>query len=338
MKYHRIYVSSPWEISLEEDEFTAKIETPHEVIVQNMFSHLSAGTEMACVSGIEDWFTIPDVPGYTAVGKVLEKGEAVEHVDVGDTVFTYGPHAGLFKIDVTDRWHGVCVRVPDDLDPAMASFTHMGVIAMTALRKSDIELGDFVAVTGMGAIGNLAAQFAQFQGGRVIGIDINQARLDIAEQSGIGVTVNSKNDDLAGLLHMITAGEMVSTWIDATGLSAVINESMNHISAGGEMILLGSPRASYETDLTPLLRKVHLLDGITLKGALEFLLPTHQDEFVKHSIERNAALIMELMRQDVLQVKPLMSHVMDPADASAAYHGLRDDPDEFIGVVFDWTR
>ncbi len=337
MKYRKVFVTAPWEIVLREDNFTQGIEGPHDVIIQNMYSHLSAGTEMACVSGIEDWFNIPDVPGYTAVGKVLKKGAEVKHVEAGDVVFTYGPHAGIFRIDVTDRWHGVCVKVPDGLDPAIAAFTHMGVIAMTALRKSDIELGDFVAVSGMGAIGNLAAQFAQFQGARVIGIDINQSRLDMAEKSGVGVTIHSAKEDIGEMLRLITGGEMISTWIDATGQSAVVNESMHHIASNGEMILLGSPRAAYETNLTPFLQKIHLLDGITVKGALEFLLPTHRNEFTKHSIEKNASLIMELMRQEVLQIAPIFSHRMDPADASTAYHGLKNDPDNYIGVVFDWT-
>jgi len=337
MNTRKIYVSAPWTIELREEPFTETIQDPYEVIVETMYSHLSAGTEMACVSGIEDWFSIPGVPGYTAVGKVVEKGSAVAHVEEGDLVFTYGPHAGHFKINVTDRWHGICVKIPDGLSPEIAAFTHMGVIAMTALRKSSIELGDFVAVSGMGSIGNLAAQFAQFQGARVIGVDINQSRLEIAEKSGVGVTINSSSENLGELLNMITSGEMVSTWIDASGLSQVVNDSIGYVAPGGEMILLGSPRASFNTDITPLLRKVHLLENVTLKGALEFLYPTHQNDFVKHSIERNATIIMELMRQDVVQIKPMLSHLLDPAKASDAYHGLKDNPDEFIGVVFDWT-
>lgn len=337
MKFRKIYVTAPWEIGLVEDEFTGKIEGPNEIIVRNMYSHLSAGTEMACVSGIEGWFQIPDVPGYTSIGTVLEKGVGVEHVDVGDVVYTMGPHAELFKIDVTDRWHGVCVKVPEGLAHDIAAFTHMGGIAMSSLRASDIELGDRVAVSGMGAIGNLAAQFAQLQGAKVLGIDIVESRLKIATASGIGQVVNSREANLDAALDAFTDGKKVSTWIDATGVSAVINDAIGRIAPGGELILLGSPRASFETDLTPFLQKIHLLDGIRVKGALEFLWPTHRDEFNKHSIERNSEIIMDLMKDGSLKIEPFYSHKLSPAEAAKAYPGLRDQPDEYVGVVFDWT-
>jgi 2-desacetyl-2-hydroxyethyl bacteriochlorophyllide A dehydrogenase len=337
MKYQKIWVTAPWEIELTEDNFEEKITDPHDIIVKNMYSHLSAGTEMACVQGIEDWFELPNVPGYTAVGKILQKGDSVEHVDVGDIVYTFGPHAGVFKVNTTDRWHGVCVKVPEGLDPDLAAFTHMGGIAISSLRKSNIELGDYVVVSGMGTIGNLAAQFAQLQGARVMAIDIVDNRLEIARQSGIGKTLNPNSEDITKAVEEFTGGEKLNAWIDATGVSAVINDAVNHIANNGELILLGSPRASFETDITPLLRKVHLIENIQLKGALEFLFPTHQNDFIKHSIERNSKIIMDLIKENKLNVKPFYSHKLSPEKASSAYLGLRDKPDEYIGIVFDWT-
>jgi len=337
MKIKKIWVEEPWKVGIKEEEFTEKIENEKEIIVKNHYSHLSAGTEMACVSGIEDWFELPNVPGYTAVGEILEKGNAVEHVEKGDLVYTFGPHAEMFKVDTSDRWHGVCVKVPEGLAPDIASFTHMGGIAISSLRKSNIELGDFVVVSGMGTIGNLAAQFAKLQGGIVIATDIVDSRLEIAKKSGIEHTINSKTQDVEGEIEKLTKGQKVNTWIDATGVSAVINDAVNHIANNGELVLLGSPRASFETDITPLLRKIHLIENIQLKGALEFLFPTHPDEFNKHSIERNSRIIMDLMKDGKLNIKPFYSHKLKPEEASKAYPGLRDKPEEFIGVVFDWT-
>lgn len=337
MKNKKIFVTAPWKIEFVEDEFNETIDNPNEVIVENVYSHLSAGTEMACVSGIESWFQIPATPGYTAVGKVIEKGDNATGIEKGDLIFTFGPHAKYFKIDITDRWHGVCVKVPEGLQPDIASFTHMGGIAMTSLRASSIELGDYVAVAGMGTIGNLAAQFAQLQGANVVVVDINKNRLEIAQKSGIRNVINSGEENLEKAINEFTLGNKVSAWIDATGLSAVIEEGLNHIAQFGEMILLGSPRAPYETNLTQTLQKVHLLDAITMKGALEFTYPTHNNEFIKHSIERNSAIIMDLMNTGKLKISPFYSHKMNPADAQEAYEGLRDKPEEYIGVVFDWN-
>lgn len=337
MKNKKIYVPVPWKIELLEEEFREEITDPNDIIVRNHYSHLSAGTELACVAGTEDWFPLPNTPGYTAVGEIIEKGSAVEHVNTGDLVYTFGPHALYFKVNTLDRWHGVCVKIPGGLQPDVAAFTHMGGIAMTSLRKSSIELGDRVAVSGMGTIGNFAAQFAQLQGAEVLALDIVESRLKIAKNCGIPRTVNSKKQDIADAVKEFTGGALVRTWIDATGVSAVINDAVNHIALNGELILLGSPRQSFETDITPLLRKIHLVDNINLKGALEFLYPTHQTDFQKHSIERNSKIIMELMKKQKLAVTPLYSHKLDPAEAADAYLGLRDKPEEYMGVVFDWT-
>jgi hypothetical protein len=319
-----------------EEDVELKIENPDEIIVENIFSHLSAGTEMACVAGIESWFPLPNTPGYTSVGRILEKGANVNHVKIDDIVYTFGPHASHFKVNVKDRFHGVCVNVPKGLEYDLASFTHMGGIALTSIRASQIELGDVVAVSGLGTIGNLAAQFAQLQGATVIAGDINNKRIKIAEECGIKYLLNVNEKGIEEFLNNIGM-DKVDCWIDASGQSSVIEQSLNHIKNNGEMILLGSPRSEYKSNLTDTYRKIHLLEAIRLKSALEFTFPTHQNDFNKHSIERNSRIIMDLMIDEKIKIKPIYSHLLKPEEASKAYLGLRDNPEEFIGVVFDWS-
>jgi 2-desacetyl-2-hydroxyethyl bacteriochlorophyllide A dehydrogenase len=334
----KLLVPEPMKVVLVEENFDNGNLKTNEIIISTQYSHLSAGTELACLAGIEDWFKIPNTPGYTAIGIVEAKGEGITHVDVGDWVYTYGTHSQKFRMEYGDRWHGVCVKLPEGIDPEKAAFTHMATIALTSIRNSRIELGDNVLVTGLGAIGNLAAQLAQLQGATVIATDIDDHRISLALQSGIKNVINSKSENLADKIAQITNGEGVSTYIDATGSSAVINQSIGLVQLYGEVILLGSPRAPYETNLTKTLQHFHLLPHcLTLKGALEFSFPTHRDEFVKHSIERNASIVMELIKNERLIISPIYSHKMSPADAQQGYDGLKTKPDEYIGVVFDWT-
>lgn len=334
----KVMVNKPWEISLETETFNESIENPYEVIIRNKYSHISAGTEMACISDKEDWFTIPGTPGYTAVGEVLETGSEVEHVEKGDIVYTMGPHAEYFKIDTRDRWHGICVKLPDNVNQEYASFTHMAGIAMTSIRKSNIELGDYVLIAGLGVIGNLAAQLAQLQGAEVIALDIVEDRIKVAKECGIQNAINSQKQDPDEAIDKFTNGEGVSTFIDATGLSQVIEKYTNNIASYGEIILLGSPRDEYQSNLTDFLQKIHLLPtSATAKGALEFTYPTHENEFVKHSITRNSRIIMELIADEKLVIAPFYTQKLDPSKAQSAYEGLRDNPNEYMGVVFDWT-
>ncbi len=339
LKRRKIWVPEVNVAQVETDEFDDMLSSPNEVLVRNHYSHISAGTELACIAGLESFFTIPDTPGYTAVGEILKAGSAVEGLEVGDLVYTYGPHAEYFIIDVTERWHGICVKLPKGIDPALASFTHMAGIALTSIRTSGIELGDHVLITGMGAIGNLAAQLAQLQGGYVLASDPVESRLDIAKQCGINVRVNPAAENLKLMVEDITQGKLASTYIDASGQSGVVEQNLDLVSLYGEIILLGSPRVPYETNLTAHLKHFHNLPwSLTMKGALEFTYPTHECEFVKHSIERNAKIILNLIRREDLIVKPLLSHIISPEEIQSAYDGLREQPESYIGVVLDWSR
>lgn len=334
----KVWVSGKWEIGCREEKEAVSVENENEVVVKNHYTHLSAGTELACVAGLEGWFNFPASPGYTGIGEVIETGSAVDHVQKGDLVYTYSTHSRYFKLDVTDRWHGVCVKLPPAIDPEIASFTHMAGIAMTAIRKSRIEIGDDVLVAGQGVIGNLAAQLAVLQGADVIVTDVEERRLDVSRRCGLSHRVNTQKEDLEVTVSQFTGGRGVSTLIDATGMAPVVNEYADYVSLNGEIILLGSPRKPFETNLTDFLGHFHYIPyNHNLKGALEFTIPTHQNDFCKHSIERNAEIIMNLIVDEKLVITPFYSHKVFPDEAEKVYKGLRDQPGEYMGVVFDWT-
>jgi 2-desacetyl-2-hydroxyethyl bacteriochlorophyllide A dehydrogenase len=339
MKNKKIWVAHIWETQFVEHDDELKIGNEYDVIVKNHYTHLSAGTEMACLSGLESWFQIPASPGYTGIGEVISKGAAVDKVNVGDMVFTYSTHSQYYKLNITDRWHGVCVKLPENVNAQWASFTHMAGIAMTAIRNSRIELGDFVLVAGQGVIGNLAAQLAKLQGANVIVSDISENRLAVSKACGLDITVNSSHENLSEKIRSFTNGKGVDTFIDATGLAKVIDEFADSVAWNGEIILLGSPRSPFETNITRFLGHFHYLPfNHTLKGALEFSFPTHQTDFNKHSIERNAEIILRLIAEEKLKIQPFYSHKLSPRQSQSAYEGLRDKSDEYMGVVFDWTN
>ena len=62
-----------------------------------------------------------------------------------------------------------------------------------------------------------------------------------------------------------------------------------------------------------------------------------RDPFVKHSMERNSEIAMELIRSGALKVGPLHTHTLSPAEAETAYRGLQHSKETYVGVLFDWT-
>jgi 2-desacetyl-2-hydroxyethyl bacteriochlorophyllide A dehydrogenase len=337
MQYRKVVFTKPNHVEVQTDLLPEKALEPNQVFLKNRYSVISPGTELACLSGRESWFPLPNTPGYVGVGEVIKTGANVAKVAPGDKVFTYGPHAEYYTIDTTDRYSGMCLKVPGALPLNLVPFTRLATIPFTSIRVSNIELGDWVVVMGLGIIGNFAAQLAQLQGANVIGVDVNEKRCAKAQACGIRHTVNSATPGWKEEVRKLARNQGISTLIDATGLSAVIVDAVDLVAPYGEAILLGSPRAEYVTNATSIFNRIHLPGFTNFKGALEWRYPTFKDEFVKHSIERNSEIVMDLILEGKLNIKPLFTHEIAPEKAPFAYKGLKTKPDEFIGVVFNWN-
>ena len=335
MNAKRIVFPGPNRVELEDIDFCTDALAPQAAAIRTRYSIVSAGTELACLSGNEGWAKMPFYPGYGSAGEVVAVGSAAQGLKPGDSVFTYGKHASHALTST------VAVPVPDGLDGRIAVFARMAGVSITALRVSEAELGDYVAVYGLGLVGNFAAQLFTLAGCEVIGIDVAPRRLDLAKSCGAAHAISPAQGNVKEAIADITRWEMCRTVVEATGNPKVGEVAADAAAKLGEVILLGSPRGAHEGDVTTLLNRVHLWGNgcVTFKGAHEWRYPTLKDTtgHAKHSIERNIEIILRLMSQGKLSVKPLLTHVLPPAACAQAYEGLRNKKDEYVGVVFDWT-
>jgi 2-desacetyl-2-hydroxyethyl bacteriochlorophyllide A dehydrogenase len=330
----RVVFEKPWTVKLADEDLDDNVLVSGQALIKKKYSVISTGTEMACLSGGESWFKMPGTPGYSCVGEVIKTGEGVTAFSPGDLVFCYGSHS-LYEIMPAS---GIFLHVPKETDPKWIPFVRMASIAATAIRASNIEWGDFVAVTGQGLVGNMALQLARLQGARVIAIDIADKRLEIARQCGAELTINNSEQDAAAVIKDFTKGLMVSTHIEATGMPSMGVTSAGWIAQNGELILLGTPRGKYETDVTSFLNRSHLASfNITLKGAHEWRYPVNKTPFVKHSFERNSELIIDLILRKQLILEPLLTEMALPDDCAKVYDNLRNKKDQYMGILFDWS-
>ena len=331
----KIVFTAPQTVEVQQEEVSTDGLGRDELLIESLYSVVSAGTELACLAGREAWFSLPRVPGYATVGRVAALGGAVSGLREGEVVLHYGGHQSYNRRKQGD----FLLPVPEGIDGAVAAMTRLATVAFTSIRVSDIEAGDFVAVAGLGAVGNLAAQLAQIQGGRVIGVDVSTGRIALARKCGIEQTVNAAQEDAAARIEELTGGDGAAAVIDATGNPRAIAGEMEWVGKRGELILLGTPRGEAQGDLTALLQGVHLWPQgcVTLKGAHEWRYPVLHDPNVKHSLERNSRVAWWLQQTGRLRMRELITHVVSPDDAPAVYAGLRTRKDEYVGVVFDWT-
>lgn len=303
------------------------------VLLRNEVSVVSAGTELACLAGQESWAPLPYGPGYGSVGVVAGVPAGGKSIAPGDRVFTYGKHADFTLAE------SVIVPVPAGVKPEHAAFARLAAVAMTAVRVSRAELGDRVAVFGLGLVGNFACQLFALAGCRVIGIDLDPERRELARRVGVA-EVLAPGDDIARQVKELTGGRGCEVVVEAAGAAAVAEIAAACVGSLGELILLGTPRAPYQTDLTPFLQRSHIygLGCVTIKGAHEWRYPVLAADarHEKHSIERNVAILLDLIAAGRLQVEPLLQRVARPEEAGDVYENLRLRRTGHLGVVFDW--
>lgn len=334
MENTKVVFTEPWQVDVQHDGIADLRLEGKQALVRKLYTLISAGTELACLSGLESWFLMPGVPGYSAVSEIVEVGPEANGFQVGDRIYHHGNHA-KYEVVETD---GFCLKVPNGLESRWVPYTRLATVAITAIRASQIEVGDYVGVSGMGLVGNMASQLAKLQGGNVIGLDLSESRLHTARQCGMNHAIRIGQGSVKEEIMTITQGEGVSTMIEATGVPKVAEDALDWVKRSGELILLGSPRGDYESNLTSVLNHCHLYQGgnLTLKGAHEWRYPVMPNEFVKHSIYRNSKVVFSLMEQNRLQIEPLISHVVKPEGAPKAYEGLRFRKDDYYGVLIDW--
>jgi len=337
LKNKKIVFERPWEVVFQTENFDDDNVPEGSLLLKKIFSVISTGTELACLAGIENWFKLPGIPGYACVCEVIKCGANIEKFKPGDKILCYDNHSLYSFMSIASN--SVFISVPNNLDLKWVPFVRMATVAATAIRISNIEWGDFVAVCGQGLVGNLAMQLAAIQGAQVVAVDIADNRLEAAKKCGAHFTINSTKQDAAEEIKNITRGKGVSTLIDATGIPELDIKNIEWVAQNGEMIFLGSPRGVYETNVTPFLNRIHLAPfNITIKGAHEWIYPVNQAPFVKHSLERNSELVLDLIAQNKIILEPLLTKVASPSDCSAVYSDLRDKKDQFIGVLFDWSK
>ncbi|GAA1973317.1 zinc-binding alcohol dehydrogenase [Microbacterium pumilum] len=225
-----------------------------EVRVRTLYSGISAGTELTAYRGTSphvtkhwdsetrlfaDGASEPAFPvtnlGYEEVGEVVEVADAESPVAVGDRVWgTWGHRtsAVLRGVDAADR------RLPADADPRVGIFSHIGAVALNAVIDADIHIGEWVAVFGLGVPGQLVAQLARLNGGRVIVVDGIAARRDLALRLGAEIALDPA-DAVAETIRELTRGRGADVAIEISGNARALHEAIRSVAYNSRVVAAG---------------------------------------------------------------------------------------------------
>ena len=134
------------------------------------------------VDAVKAKLDAPTLVGYCNVGIVVSVGPGVSSFKPGDRVVSNGPHAEMVCVPVN-----LVARIPDDVSDDTAVFTVLGAIALQGIRLAKPTLGECFAVYGLGLVGLLTVQLLRANGCRVMAIDFNPQRLELARSMGAEV-------------------------------------------------------------------------------------------------------------------------------------------------------
>jgi propanol-preferring alcohol dehydrogenase len=206
----------------------------------------------------------PLIPGHEAVGRVVEKGEAVDNLEIGDRVGVAWTHwtcgecelckegrenlcprqmitgatvdGGYAEFAIAKASHAL--KVPDSLTSEEAApLFCAGVTVYHAIKSSGIKPGQRIAVFGVGGLGHLAVQIAKCFGAEVIAIDIADDKLEFARRLGAHITINAADDVVKQIRKM--GGVHVAVVTSAA--KAAYDMAFYAVRSSGTLMVVGMP-------------------------------------------------------------------------------------------------
>lgn len=302
------------------------------VVLETHYSCISAGTEIAKLTGLQP-FPYPSGLGNRAIGRVVETGPECRDFAVGDLVFSHIYHVSHAK------GARLVAKLPDELDRPETALVGMASVAITGLRQVNTRIGDTAVVTGAGLVGNFAAQLLELSGVTTVIVDRVGGRLEKARECGVSHAVDFSREDPVKLVMDLTAGKGADYLLECTGSPQALEGAPDYLDRGGTIVMVGSPRGEYQTDLVPFINRFHLHrphGDLTLVGAHEWKLPLSSDGHAKVTMQKNMQTIARLIQTGKLKIRELLSEVYKPEEAPQAYASLTENMDDALGVVFDW--
>ena len=335
MNRQAIIIDAPKQVRLIDETLPQRPLKAHEALIESRVSMISPGTELSRAFGLKAGASYPVYPGYCSVGVILDKGEGLTAFEVGDRVLFSGPHASVQVYDVTHSDGGVLYRLDPRLSDDEGAFLMMGWIAMNGILHADVKLTDTVAIYGLGNLGLVLALLYKAMGVKVIGLDPVKQRADTARKAGLVHIVDGAPADQVKAVLALTSGRGADIVVDATGLSAAIVNAIASAAKHAQVILLGSPREAYVTDITPTLNAIHM-KLLKVIGALNRGFPYEEAPGSRLSIHKGLNTLSELLISKTLDINLFITHRIAPSDIWSAYDALMNDKAHTQGIIIQW--
>ena len=291
--------------------------------------------------------------GYTAIGVVDAVGKEVDQVAVGDRVICSGNHATHWLVTPEFEASDVGIpqeyniqKLPADLSDIEIAFSVLGDVALHGVRRAQIQIGESVAVHGLGVVGLLALQFCRLVGAYpLFGVDLVQERLTIARQLGASHLVNAGRQDVVaeirahtqlpwrwrGALPSMLPGSGAEVQLHCTSYIGNYPTMIKAAADRGRIILVGATSGSVSIESNELFRREIMMTGSYQSGMSD----THP--YWPWTRPRNKDVILDLIRRGELMIEPLVTHVEPYTQAPQLFDRMMSGHEGWLTVFFTWN-
>lgn len=307
------------------------------VRIRTEYSAISPGTEMSIIKMASDQKV---VIGYSAVGIIVEIGEQVTGLQVGQRVACYGApyvrHAEELAVP-----SNLTAVVPDHVSPEEAAFAGLGAIAIHALRVADLRFGESAVVVGLGILGQIIAQISSAAANQVFGYDLNKERV-LSMKQQIDHVYDSQ-EELENQIAAITSGYGADSVILCASGSGeeLINSSLKWIRNKGKIVIVGDLTMNFSRGLMFGKEAQVLISRAGGPGRYDTGYELENKDypigFVRWTEGRNVAEYIRLLAEKRISMKPLISRIVPFENAQEAYDQYGPSS-TIMGTVFKYGK
>ena len=264
------------------------------------------------------------VSGYSLAGTVLQVGSRVQDLVPGQRVACAGA-ASAHHAEIVAVPRNLVVPVPDGLPLDQASCVTLGAIALQGVRQADTRLGEIVCVVGLGLIGQLTVSLLRAAGCRVIGVDLDPARVERARNLGLEVGLDTAGEELEATLRALSCGHGVDVAMLTAGTdsSELIRQAVRLIRRKGRVVVVGA--VGMDLDRGPFYMKEAELRISCSYGPGRYD-PSYEERgndypypYVRWTENRNMAEFLRLATAGIVRLEPLLDRTFDINEADQAY-------------------
>ena len=294
----------------------------HDVEGHTLVTAVSPGTELSWAFTGKSF---PAYPGYAAVFQVERTGSGVGDVKPGDHVFCMGGHRSFHKF-ARNR----VVKLPAGLDPAAGVLTRLMNVSMSTLVTTTARPPSTIVVSGLGPVGNLAAQIFHACGYAVLACDPVEWRRALLRDAGIRTlpAIPSADSEFSGAVELV---------VDCSGHEAAVLDACKLVRKRGEVVLVGVPwRKRTEISAQELLSVVfHRF--VVLRSGWEWEVPLDATDFRAGSLMQNLAAGLDWIARKKISLAGFADRAA-PSAAQRVYSDLLQQRTQTLTTLFDWSN